>query len=73
MKKALFFFFFVIMTLGGICASCTNYKQLQLLNDYRKFVDYIERTDAPYEVACETDYYTERIQEDLTHGRDKSN
>ena len=64
MKKAVFFAYLVIMTLGGICASC---------NDYRKFVDYIERTDAPYEVACETDYYTERIQEDLTHGRDKSN
>lgn len=65
MKKVLFFAFLVIMTLGGICASCTSYQQLQLLNDYRRFVDYMEQTNEPFEVACETDLYTKRIQEDF--------
>lgn len=44
-----------------ICVSCTDYKTL---NDYRKFVDYMERTNEPFEVACETDYYTNLMQED---------
>lgn len=65
MKKVLFFAYLVIMTLGGVCASCTSYKQLQLLNDYRRFVDYMEQTNEPFEVACETDLYTKRIQEDF--------
>lgn len=65
MKKVLFFAYLVIMTLGGICASCTSYQQLQLLNDYRRFVDYMEQTNEPFEVACETDLYTKRIQEDF--------
>ena len=34
------------------------------LNDYRNFVDYMERTNEPFEVACETDYYTILMQED---------
>ena len=65
MKKVLFFAYLVIMTLGGICASCTSYQQLQLLNDYRRFVDYMEQTNEPFEVACETDLYTKRMQEDF--------
>ena len=65
MKKVLFFAYLAIMTLGGICASCTSYQQLQLLNDYRRFVDYMEQTNEPFEVACETDLYTKRMQEDF--------
>lgn len=65
MKKVLFFAYLVIMTLGGVCASCTSYQQLQLLNDYRRFVDYMEQTNEPFEVACETDLYTKRMQEDF--------
>ena len=65
MKKALFIAHLVLIMAGGICASCTSYKQLQLLNDYRRFVDYMYQTNEPFEVACETDLYTNKIQEDL--------
>lgn len=65
MKKALFIAHLVLIMAGGIFASCTSYKQLQLLNDYRRFVDYMYQTNEPFEVACETDLYTNKIQEDL--------
>lgn len=65
MKKVLFIAHLVLIMAGGIFASCTSYKQLQLLNDYRRFVDYMYQTNEPFEVACETDLYTNKIQEDL--------
>ena len=40
------------------------YNTAQTLEDYRKFVDYLEETNEPFEVACETDYYTTLMQED---------
>ena len=49
-----------------ICMSVvltTAYNTAQTLEDYRRFVDYMEETNEPFEVACETDYYTELIQE----------
>ena len=49
-----------------ICMSVvllSAYNTAQTLEDYRKFVDYMEETNEPFEVACETDYYTELIQE----------
>lgn len=64
MKKDVFEFALMLLYVVGIIivlASCTDYKTL---NDYRKFVDYMERTNEPFEVACETDYYTTLIQED---------
>ena len=50
-----------------ICMSvvlASAYNTAQTLEDYRKFVDYMEETNEPFEVACETEYYTELIQED---------
>ena len=50
-----------------ICMSVvltTAYNTAQTLEDYRRFVDYMEETNEPFEVACETDYYTELMQED---------
>ena len=32
--------------------------------DYRRLVDYMERTNEPFEVVVETDYYTINLQED---------
>ena len=65
MKKDVFEFALMLLYVVGIIivlASCTtDYKTLE---DYRKFVDYMERTNEPFEVACETDYYTNLIQED---------
>lgn len=64
MKKEVFEFALMLLYVVGIIivlASCQDYKTL---NDYRRFVDYMERTNEPFEVACETDYYTILIQED---------
>ena len=50
-----------------ICMSVvlsSAYNTAQTLEDYRKFVDYMEETNEPFEVACETDYYTTLMQED---------
>lgn len=50
-----------------ICMSVvlsSAYNTAQTLDDYRKFVDYLEETNEPFEVACETDYYTTLMQED---------
>ena len=50
-----------------ICMSVvlsSAYNTAQTLDDYRKFVDYMEETNEPFEVACETDYYTTLMQED---------
>ena len=53
-----------MIIISGLFASCNVYNQYKTLQDYRKFVDYMDRTDEPFEVACETDYYTNNIQED---------
>ena len=53
-----------LFILGCLFASCVSYDYAQKLNDYRKFVDYMEQTNEPFEVACETDYYTPLMQED---------
>ena len=50
-----------------ICMSVvlsSAYNTAQTLEDYRKFVDYMEETNEPFEVACETDYYTTLMQEE---------
>lgn len=41
-----------------------SYHEAQKLEDYRRFVNYMEQTNEPFEVACETDYYTPLMQED---------
>lgn len=65
MRKEVFEFALMLLYVVGIIivlASCTS--DYKVLEDYRKFVDYMERTNEPFEVACETDYYTNLIQED---------
>lgn len=52
------------ISLCFICVGCAMETNYRVLEDYRKFVDYMERTNEPFEVACETDYYTNLIQED---------
>lgn len=54
----------LLICVGGLVASCISLKDAQRLEDYRRFVDYMERTNEPFEVACETDYYTILMQED---------
>lgn len=44
--------------------ACLSYHEAQKLEDYRRFVNYMEQTNEPFEVACETDYYTPLMQED---------
>ena len=52
----------LLVCLSVVLASA--YNTAQTLDDYRKFVDYMEETNEPFEVACETDYYTTLMQED---------
>ena len=54
----------MLFCIGGLFVSCISLKDAQRLEDYRRFVDYMERTNEPFEVACETDYYTPLMQED---------
>lgn len=67
MKKDLFFVcilcaFCVSVSIFVCCQAMEN--TYKTLDDYRRFVDYIQETNEPFEVACETDYYTTLIQED---------
>lgn len=54
----------ILFILGCLFVSCVSLQDAQRLEDYRRFVDYMERTNEPFEVACETDYYTILMQED---------
>lgn len=64
MKKV---FFYLVMALAVI-AQCyvisETYKEHKLLQQYRDFIDYLDKTDETFEVAMETDYYTMEMQED---------
>lgn len=64
MKKV---FFYLVMALAVI-AQCyfvgKTYKERKLLQQYRDFIDYLDKTDETFEVAMETDYYTMEMQED---------
>lgn len=64
MKKIIFFGYLIILLSSGLLASCAYYEQYKTLQDYRKFVDYMDETNEPFEVASSTDYYTIRLTED---------
>lgn len=67
MKRDYFEFGLIIAFLISLCflfIGCQMLETYKTLNDYRNFVDYMERTNEPFEVACETDYYTPLMQED---------
>ena len=55
---------FLLFILACLFVSCVSYHEAQKLEDYRRFVNYMEQTNEPFEVACETDYYTPLMQED---------
>ena len=54
----------LLFILACLFVSCMSYHETQKLEDYRRFVNYMEQTNEPFEVACETDYYTPLMQED---------
>lgn len=67
MKRDYFEFGLIIAFLVSLCflfTGCQMLETYKTLNDYRNFVDYMERTNEPFEVACETNYYTILMQED---------
>ena len=55
---------FLLFCLGGFVSSCISMREQKTLEDYRRLVDYMERTNEPFEVVVETDYYTINLQED---------
>ena len=55
----------LLFILACLFVSCMSYHEAQKLEDYRRFVNYMEQTNEPFEVACETDLYTERLQKDF--------
>ena len=60
-------FFYFLLALITICQCyfvAETYKQHKLLQQYRDFIDYLDKTDETFEVAMETDYYTIDMQED---------
>lgn len=64
MKTLIFVGYLLILLCSGLLASCAYYEQYKTLQDYRRFVDYMDATNEPFEVASETDYYTIRLMED---------
>ena len=64
MRKLFFIAYLIMIIISGLFASCNVYNQYKTLQDYRKFVDSMDTTNEPFEVACETDFYTNNIQED---------
>ena len=64
MKKTFFYFLLALITICQCYFVAQTYKQHKLLQQYRDFINYLDKTDEPFEVACETDYYTTLIQDD---------
>ena len=64
MKKTFFYFLLALITICQCYFVAQTYKQHKLLQQYRDFVDYLDKTDETFEVAMETDYYTIDMQED---------
>ena len=64
MKKALCYFLLALITICQCYFVAQTYKQHKLLQQYRDFIDYLDKTDETFEVAMETDYYTIDMQED---------
>ena len=64
MKKTFFYFLLALITICQCYFVAQTYKQHKLLQQYRDFIDYLDKTDETFEVAMETDYYTIDMQED---------
>ena len=64
MKKTFFYFLLALIVVCQCYFVAQTYKQHKLLQQYRDFVDYLDKTDETFEVAMETDYYTIDMQED---------
>ena len=64
MKKTFFYFLLALIAICQCYFIAETYKQHKLLQQYRDFVDYLDKTDETFEVAMETDYYTINLQED---------
>ena len=64
MKKTFFYFLLALIAICQCYFVAQTYKQHKLLQQYRDFVDYLDKTDETFEVAMETDYYTINLQED---------
>ena len=64
MKKTFFYFLLALIAICQCYFVARSYKQHKLLQQYRDFVDYLDKTDETFEVAMETDYYTIDMQED---------
>lgn len=63
MKKLIFVL--IALAIGMQCYFIAEtYKTHKLLQQYRDFINYLDETNEPFEVAMETDYYTMDIQED---------
>ena len=64
MKKTFFYFLLALRVVCQCYFVTQSYKHHKLLQQYRDFVDYLDKTDETFEVAMETDYYTIDMQED---------
>ena len=64
MKKTFFYFLLALIVVCQCYFIAQSYKQHKLLQQYRDFIDYLDKTDETFEVAMETDYYTIDMQED---------
>ena len=64
MKKTFFYFLLALIVICQCYFVAETYKQHKLLQQYRDFINYLDKTDETFEVAMETDYYTIDMQED---------
>ena len=64
MKKTFFYFLLALIAICQCYFVAQTYKQHKLLQQYRDFINYLDKTDETFEVAMETDYYTIDMQED---------